>query len=154
MKINFQTIFTLPKQRKLAFVAACSMFVFSLFFLMPLDLYLNNVIDFNIGLHDVILPLLVVSMGLFLAVIVLFPLFFQGQALDIAILLLCGAVLAFYVQALFLNEIWQLNGINQNYSEITFLRSIKWMFFFFFFFLPLCIKKGLFGIKKYKNIKW
>jgi hypothetical protein len=155
MKINFQTVLTLPKQRKKAFVAACSMFVFSLFFLMPLDVYLNNFIYFNISLRVVVLPLFVVSAGLFLVIILVVPLIFRGRALDVVTLLLCGAVLAFYVQALFLNsEAWQLIGSRQDYSEISFARSIEWMIFFISFFLPLCIWKGFRGSKKYKNIKW
>ena len=57
-KKYFQTVFTLPKQKRAVFVMACLMFVFSLFFLMPLDLYLNNLYEFNIEFIHAALPLL------------------------------------------------------------------------------------------------
>lgn len=149
-----QTIFTLSKQRRTAFLSACLMFVITLFFLMPLDLYLNNFIEFHIGFIDVVFPLLAVCLCIFLSAVFLLPLIFRGTALDIVTLLLCGATVAFYVQILFLNgEMMELTGDNMDY-DMGVVTSIKRMVFFIMVFVPLCVWKGLRDSHKYKNVKW
>jgi len=150
----FQTALTLPKRRRTAFIAICLAFAFTLFFLMPLDLYLNNFIDFNISAGHVALPLLAASMAVFFAVVLVFPLFFRGKALDLVILLLCGAVAAFYVQVLFLNgEMSQLTGNGTDY-DINLATSLKRLVFVITIFVPLCVWKGLQDSKNHKNVKW
>lgn len=150
-----QTIWTLPKQRRTAFIAASLMFVFTLFFLMPLDLYLNNHIEFNIGFIDIAFPLLVASICIFIALILLFPLILRCQALDVAVLLLCGATAAFYFQVLFLNG--EMRPFMDDDTDYIILNAKGWINFTVFYiitFLPLFMWKGLKDSKKYKTIKW
>jgi hypothetical protein len=148
-----QTVFTLPKQRRKAFVAVCSAFVFMLFFLMPLDLYLNNFIDFNISLGTVALSLLPVSIVVFFALVLVLPLIFRGKLLDVATLLLCGVLLASYVQMLFLNgEMTTVIG-GTDYT-INLSNTLSRLIYFIVVFVPLCIWKGLQDSKTLKNIRW
>ena len=155
--INFkliQTVFTLPPRRRNAFIAVCAAFSFTLFFLMPLDLYFNNIIEFNISPGYIVIPLLAVCAAVFLAAVLAFPLILRGIALDIATLLLCGTVAAFYVQVLFLNgDMSLLTGGGTEYS-MSIAASINRLVFFIIIFIPLCFWKGLKDSKKFKNVKW
>ena len=150
----FQNVFALPKQRRMAFVSVCFAFVFSLFFLMPLDLYLNNFIEFNISAGHVALPLLTTGIMIFIPVILVFPLIFRWKALDIVTLLLCGALVASYIQVLFLNgEMGLLTGARTGHST-DLSNSTSRLAFFIIIFIPLCVWKWIEDGKNHKNVKW
>ena len=149
------TAFTLLKLKLKAFIAAGAALIFSMFFLLPLDLYLNNFTDFNVSLSNVALPLITVSIVLFLALVLILPLIFRGNALDAITLLFFGAAVFFYVQILFLNgEMVELFGGGAIYHERTLMRTINLLVFIIVVFLPLIIHKILSKGKNTKNIKW
>jgi len=151
----FHSILDLPKPTKMAFVSVCFTFVFSMFFLMPLDLYLNNYIEFNIDFMNVALPLLAISVGLFFVFILILPFIFRGAALDTITLLLLGLSLFFYVQVLFLNgEVVELFGGGTKYSERSPTRTINLLIFIIVIFIPLIIQKWFLNRKIHKIVKW
>ncbi|MCL2053268.1 MAG: hypothetical protein FWG90_02350 [Oscillospiraceae bacterium] len=155
-KVNiFQTIFTLPKQRSSAFITSSAMFIISLFLLMPLDLYLHNVNDFNIGVADFIFPMLIISLCLFAFVLIIFPLIFRGVVLDIITLLLFGFTVASYFQTLFLNgRMVNLSDGNDTYFDVNMYFYVNLFIWFVLLVMPLIVWKGLTDSPKYKDIKW
>ena len=145
----------LEKEKRAAFIAVCSAFAFTLFFLMPLDLYLNNFTEFNVSLSHVALPLLVACTVLLGAIFVLFPRIFRGIALDVATLIVCGLTLSSYFQVLFLNgDMVLLTGGGVGYDKINLTHSLNMAVWTLIVFSPLCIYKGFRNVIKLKYLKW
>ncbi|MCL2053269.1 MAG: hypothetical protein FWG90_02355 [Oscillospiraceae bacterium] len=149
----FPTIFNLPKQRGSAFIVSCTMFVLSLFLLMPLDLYLHNVNDFGIAVGDFILPMLIISLCLFAFLLLFLPLLFRGSALDVITLLLLGFVVASYFQTLFLNR-RTVSLINLEDTYLDMYAYFNFLIWLILLVMPLAVWKGFTDSPKYKDIKW
>ncbi|MCL2053267.1 MAG: sulfatase-like hydrolase/transferase [Oscillospiraceae bacterium] len=149
----FETIFTLPKPRRIAFAVSYGMLVFSLFLLMPLDLYLNNVSNFNIGLIHIFVPLLILSLCFFAFGLLLFPLIFRGILIEALSMLFTGVAIACYIQVLFLNgNMQELTGDIDSYlgSDIY----ISYFIWIVVLVAPIIIWKVLKDSPKYKAVKW
>ena len=139
----------------LAYLASSLTFILTLFFLSPLDYYLNNSTEFIIGIGVIILPLILICMVLFL-IVVLFPLLIiKGDKLNAISLLLCGLTAALYFQALFLNgEMILLDGGISNYSEWNTAHISNLLIWMAITFLPLYTWNCRRNSKTPKNIKW
>jgi len=108
-------------------------FALTVFFLSPLDLYLNNFTDFNISLFNVLIPLLIVSLA-FLAVLLALTFVLKGRGLDIFTDILCGLTLACYVQSLFFNRFDIQTGI------INFANVVNFILWISLFALPVILR--------------
>ena len=149
-------LFTTSPQRRLAYIASCFAFAFTLFFLAPLDLYLNNTVDFNIGFSDAALPLFATCLAALAAGLLVFPLIFRGQALDFLSVTLCLLTAASYFQALFLNDsLINIMGDDETdiKAEIT-MNLINGFIWAIMIIPPLLIWKKFYNNPKYKSVKW
>jgi hypothetical protein len=146
--------FRLPKLptklRCLSLLSVVFALIFTFFLLSPLDLYLHNTKDYQIGFRAEFLPLLLFSLTAFcvLSVILLMP-WFGEKVQNGIILLLSGLLIAAYVQMLFLNgEMVSVTGDDAKYSEYTMPHIINFAVFLIITVLPLCIEKGFEDKKK------
>ncbi|MDR1760062.1 MAG: sulfatase-like hydrolase/transferase [Fibrobacter sp.] len=144
---------TVKIARRTAFYAVSCSFVFSLFFLMPLDLYLHNFINFNIGVWGIIFPFFIVSVTLLLVLLIVFPLVFRGGFLNIVTFGLCGITLAAYAQVLFLNgNMKMLTGDVLFFSDMSFSSVfVNWVVFIMIMCLPVVF---YYTLLQYKKIRW
>lgn len=152
---RIHSFFSVSKQKRRAFAAACFMLIFSALFFAPIDLYLHNSIDYNVALFDVAAPFLVASVIFFIAAVLILPFIFRGMGFDILTLIICGVTFALYFQTLFLNgRMTQMTGDHEHYSETNVSNILNWVIWLGWTFLPLFIWKGLRDSKKYKDVKW
>jgi len=147
---------TSPKYTRAAYISSAAVFAFSLFFMMPLDVYFNNQIDYNIGARYVVLPLLLCSLLVFSAVFLLPPLFIKRNGIDVLILILAGISLACYAQTLFFNgRMRELTGDGVYYAgDMSVQNLLNFFVWLFIAFLPLCIWKALTDSKKHNKVNW
>ena len=148
-------LFFVERKIRIAYLASCLTFILMLFFLSPLDYYLNNSSEFIIGIGDIVLPLLLICPASFVIAVFVPPLIIRGDKLNAISLLLCGLTAALYFQVLFLNsEMILLDGEISNYSEWNAAHILNILIWMVITFLPLyawnCQRSG----KIFKNVKW
>jgi len=148
-------LFFVGRRISFAYFSSILAFVLALFFLSPLDYYLNNSSEFIIGIVDIILPLLLICPVLIILAVFIPPLVIRGDKLNAISLLLCGLTAALYFQALFLNsEMILLDGGISNYSEWNAAHIFNLLICLAITFLPLYIWNCQRSGKTSKNIKW
>lgn len=90
------------KERLVIAVFPLFLSVFLFFFFMPLDVFLNNMSDFELGVKNVFTPMLLTSLAFFIISSLLLPLI-KGKAFDWLVCLVLGGSLAAYIQKMILN---------------------------------------------------
>ncbi|MCL1903700.1 MAG: hypothetical protein FWF94_04715 [Oscillospiraceae bacterium] len=140
LKAIFPIFFT-EKNKRAAYIVTFTAFSLMFFFLIPLDLYLNNYNDFNINFLSVAFPLALTCLIVFVITIFLFPLIIKENVLEITAYIVCGLMLACYVQVLFLNhDMVSLTGDNIDYSSFDINRTINMILWLEILALPISFK--------------
>ena len=135
-------LFALPKKKIAAYLCACFAFVFTVCLLSPLDIFLNNPNEFLIGFFDLLYPLALRSVTVFLLLALGAPIVVKGKGLDALTLLFIGITAAFYVQELFLNgKSGLLTGDKVDYNKS--LQTFSYIAWVAVAGGPLCVWKGL-----------
>ena len=148
-------LFFVERKIRFAYFSSILAFVLTLFFLSPLDYYLNNSSEFIIGIGDIILPLLLICPALIAIAVFIPPLVIKGDNLNAIALLLCGLTAALYFQVLFLNgEMILLDGGISNYTEWNAAHIINMLVWMAITFLPLYAWNCQRGGKATKSVKW
>jgi hypothetical protein len=135
-----------PKLRIISTVSAVFGLVLTVCLLTPLDLYIHNAVDYQIGFTTEFFPLLICAIAvsaLLSAVLLALP----DKARTAVILIFWGLTAAAYIQALFLNgEMVTITGDSTDYASYTPAHIINFILFVAITVAPLLIAKG-FGDK-------
>jgi hypothetical protein len=150
--IRIFNFLTLPQPKRLAVIMLSIVLPFSLFFLMPMDIFLHNAPDFVVTITDFLLPNLAFSIVVSLVLFLILATAIRGKALDIVCLLLFGLMISAYIQVLFLNgSVKQITGADVEYANMSHLNTINYIFWLIITVVPLCVWKGLRDKKKEWN---
>ena len=114
---------------------------FTVFFFSPIEVFLGNQKEFLINFEQAAIPLLIVSLVCSAAVLTILILLYKicEKAFEIALRLVLGILLAFYMQSLFFNgKMSSQNGII-SYPDDLKTNIINFIVYYFILFVPLII---------------
>ena len=143
----------LDKKKMFAAVMLSISISFTVFFFSPIEVFLGNQKEFLINFEQAAIPLLIVSFACSAAVLLILILLYKicEKAFEIALRLVLGVLLAFYMQSLFFNgKMSSQNGII-TYPEDMKTNVINFIVYYFILFIPLIIYAAA---HKKSDIKW
>lgn len=104
------------KDRVVVAVFPLFLTAFLFFFFIPIDVYLNNMGDFELGLGSIYAPLLLTSIAFFVISSLILPLI-RGKLFDWLVCLTLGGTLAAYIQKMVMNVgLGRLDGSTIDWS--------------------------------------
>lgn len=138
----------MPQKKEviIATVCACTSLSFTVCFFVPLDLYLHNAINYQIGLMPEIIALVPVTIlfAALLSVVLLIPKW-RTFARDVILLLVWGISLSMYAQVLFMNgEMVFMTGDGEDYTmyaTYTTWHIANFLLYVIITVFPLCVWK-------------
>lgn len=126
---------------------------FTVFFFSPIEVFLGNQKEFLINFEQAAIPLLIVSLVCSAAVLTILILLYKicEKAFEIALRLVLGILLAFYMQSLFFNGKMSSQNEIISYPDDLKTNIINFIVYYFILFVPLIIYAAA---HKKSDIKW